>query len=138
MSVSYKDGKIMICTIDLFRGLIGPERDEFLDRMACEDAVIESVAAQIIEGWTQLGSRAGSCGTHATPHTPLDRAIREVAKRSGEVAKEEIEALETALAAAEAARRKAEDAKWTFYHRLGDLGFHDVAEKILRGTESKA
>lgn len=71
------------------------------ESLACESAIIAHVTAQILDGWTESGFR-GSKGCTApddpAPHYGLDWAVRQVAKRSSEVAAKEIARLEDALA----------------------------------------
>lgn len=109
MSTSYKDGKLTVDLADIFLGLVDADKDEFIDRIACEDGVIKCVADQIITGWTEMDSHGATGPVSANPCTALDVAIREVAKRSGETAKAEIERLESALKAhAEIVRQRDE------------------------------
>ena len=68
------------------------------DAIAVRDDVIKYVTQQILDGWTDLESRAGmACTAEAEPKRGLDWAVREVAKRSGEVAANEVLRLEAAL-----------------------------------------
>jgi hypothetical protein len=70
--------------------------------LACQGDVVKYVTQQILDGQTENNWYSGrSIGASATAWTGLDWACREVAKRSGEVAKAEIEALERALAKSE-------------------------------------
>lgn len=66
--------------------------------MSCDGQIVEFVAQQIVDKWTENGFYSGvSCIANADAWTGLDRAWRNVAKASGDVAKREIERLEDAL-----------------------------------------
>lgn len=74
------------------------DKIDFMQSLACEGIIIKHVADQIIDGCTEDGYYGSkSCGTEHNPSTPLDIAIRKVAKLSSEVARKEIEALESRL-----------------------------------------
>lgn len=97
-----KDGALVV-TVNLYKAFRAmPEEDKasFLDTLACDDGVIRLVSQQILDGWTDLCSHGGTQCTDLqdVSRTPLSAAVREVAKRSGEVAQKEIERLERALA----------------------------------------
>jgi len=93
MEIRLEEGKLLVPVDEVFQSLSDEELRGLVDTLACEDAIIVAVAAQILDGWTEMESHGAKSGTAPVPRTPLDRAIREVAKRSGEVAKEEIERL---------------------------------------------
>jgi len=70
------------------------------DILSTDNEVIRFVTQQILDGWTELDSSSGRLVTALSgveSNRGLDWAIREVAKRAGEVAKKEIERLESAL-----------------------------------------
>ena len=72
--------------------------NEFLETVSCNDKVIKHVTDQILDRWTEnCYSGGAACTADADAKWGLDKAWREVAKRSGEVAKREIERLEEAL-----------------------------------------
>lgn len=80
---------------------IAPEdKSELFKHIACDNQVIKDVVDQILDGWTQDGWN----GFHeytasADPKYSIDIARRDIAKRSSEVSKREIERLEKSLAA---------------------------------------
>lgn len=81
---------------------IAPEdKSELFKHIACDSQVIKDVVDQILDGWT-LDGWHGRMLLEASEDPKkwegIDRARRDIAKRSGEVAKKEIERLETALA----------------------------------------
>ena len=69
-----------------------------IETLSCDDQIIKHVTDQILDGWTENYCSGGSCfiASHS-PTTGLDYARREISKRSGELAKKEIEKLEKAL-----------------------------------------
>ena len=88
------------------------------DALAVRDEVIKQVAQQILGDWTDLDSRAAlSCEAHAEPRTGLDWAMREVAKRSSEVARDEIKRLESSLERSEARRAELERHLYRWEHQ---------------------
>ena len=98
MNINYKEGKLQIDLHDLLDNVKEGDLDEFLESVSCNDKVIKHVTDQILDKWTENCYSGGSaCIADADPRWGLDRAWREVAKRSGEVAKREIERLEEAL-----------------------------------------
>lgn len=68
------------------------------DTLACEEHVIRYVMQQVLDGQTEHGSYGRSAfRATETTHTALEAFRREIAKRSGDVAREQITALEDAL-----------------------------------------
>ena len=56
------------------------------------------VVQQILDGWTEMRSSNGRlCSAIADPQSGLDWAVREVARRAGDVAAEEIARLELGI-----------------------------------------
>ncbi len=99
-----KDG--LCIDISTLLDSIAPEdKTELIKHIACDDQVIRDVSAQILDGWTEDGWH-GSRNTEAQADTEnryapaIDVVRRDFAKRSGEVAKREIEQLEKALSRA--------------------------------------
>lgn len=98
MNINYKDGKLQIDLHDLLDNVREEDLNEFLETVSCNDKVIKHVTDQILDKWTENYYSGGTaCTADAAPIWGLDKAWREVAKRSGEVAKREIERLEDAL-----------------------------------------
>lgn len=98
MTISYKDGKLQVDLHDLLDNVREEDLADFLESASCNDKVIKHVTDQILDKWTENGYSGGAaCAADADPRWGLDKAWREVAKRSGEVAKREIERLEEAL-----------------------------------------
>lgn len=98
MDIKYKEGNLQIDLHDLLDNVREEDLNEFLESVSCNDKVIKHVTDQILDKWTENGYSGGAAATAvADPKWGLDKAWREVAKRSGEVAKREIERLEEAL-----------------------------------------
>lgn len=114
MRITIKDGSLLIGISDLLDHLDPEDKDELLKRFACEDQVIRDVAAQLLDGCTEDGwhgrvSTTAIADTTKTWTPAIDACRRDIAKRSSEVAKDEIEALEKALKAAEGRVRDLEE-----------------------------
>lgn len=98
MKLSYHDGYLTFSVEDLFDDLSLDTLNRIIDQLACQDAVIDQVARQILVGWTELGSHGAiSPIAEVSPKGGIDLAIREVSRRANEVAKCEISRLEAAL-----------------------------------------
>lgn len=98
MNVCYKDGKIEFDFEDLLRSLDEKSKLQAAEHLACHDEIIKHVVDQILDGFTEDGSRGYRCFlSEEEPETALDWACREIAKRSSEVAKKEIEILERSI-----------------------------------------
>jgi predicted helicase len=97
-----KEGKLEIDFHELLSNISKDDKLKLLESFACDDVVIQHVTDQLLGGWTENGYCGGSLCTAATDTTnvnvpALDRAWREIAKNSGDIAKREIERLESAL-----------------------------------------
>jgi predicted deacetylase len=89
---------IEIDIYDLVESLPTEDQKTLADALAVRDEVCRYVAQQIIGDWTEHNSLAGrNCVADSEPRNGLDWACREVAKRAGEVAADEIKRLEAAL-----------------------------------------
>lgn len=98
MKVDYKNGAVTFELCEILQYLTPEQKLEMMEFFACDDVIIKHVTDQIVERWTE-NSFSGDLNIFATenPTYGLDWAWREVAKRSGEVAKREIERLEKSL-----------------------------------------
>lgn len=102
MKVSYENGDLRVPFFDALQELPPAQKLELVESMACDDDIIKFVVQQILDGWTENGNHAGKFASAiAQPAAGLDWACREVATRSGDVARQEIERLQNALAGAE-------------------------------------
>lgn len=93
MSIEVVDGRCTFDLFDIFGGLNADQIAELVDAIGCSDAVIKAVSEQIIDGWTAQSSH-GATSYGPEPCTALDKAVDEVARRSGDVATRRIESLE--------------------------------------------
>jgi hypothetical protein len=98
MNIKYENGLVMFDVEDLLKGIPVERKMDLAEELGIDTDVIGYVAKQIIDRWTENGSH-GVVGSSASPIPlyGLERAWRDVAKASGEVAKREIERLEEAL-----------------------------------------
>lgn len=103
------------------------------DYISITDLVIDNVAQQIITGWTALGSH-GAMDVKCIPSSPLGKAIREVSKMSGEVAKKEIERMERLSEAEKINHDKVAEWAWEMYHSWPRSGIFSRPE--LKGDEN--
>lgn len=99
MTLTYnKDGKLEFDLYSLLQCVSKESRVELIESLSCDEAVIQHVTDQILGGWTEhCFCGAMECGASPSPYNSLDKARREISKRSSEIAKEEIEKLEKAL-----------------------------------------
>lgn len=98
MNLEYKEGKLQFNFREALESVPAEQRPELLEDLSCDDVIIKHVTDQILDGLTENGwSGCSWLSAQVSPQTGLDYARREVAKRSGEVAKKEIEKLEKEL-----------------------------------------
>ena len=98
MNIKFKDGNLQIDLHELLDSVKEEDLNEFLETVSCNDKVIKHVTDQILDRWTENACRGVSyVVASAEVYFGLDKAWRDVAKLSGEVAKLEIERLEEAL-----------------------------------------
>lgn len=87
---------------DLLKSLPAESLPALVDELAIDDAVIEQVANQIADGWTDMDSHAWHDEDSAEPRSALGKARRKCALAAGGLAAEQIAALAAKLEAAEA------------------------------------
>ncbi len=98
MRVTLNKGNLEIDVYAMLESIAPDDKRALADSIACDSDVIDLVSQQIIGRWTEFGSHGSTgCYAPAEPRAGLDRAWREVAKASGDVAKREIERLEESL-----------------------------------------
>lgn len=85
-----KDRRITIDLGWLLGAMTDEQKREIADSLACEDSIIEDVAAQLITGWTEAASHGATSYDASAPSTPLSIARRKVALAAGDVAATEI------------------------------------------------
>lgn len=121
MKLEYEKGRLSFNFQDALETISADEKRELIESLSCDADVVTFVAQQIIDKWTESGFYSGvSCTANHTAYHGLDKAWRDVAKASGEVAKREIERLEEALRIQE----KHKNAGWDEYHKLLNKGMH--------------
>lgn len=110
---------LMVDTDDILGALGADGRAALIETLACQDSIIEHVAAQIVDGMTESGSFAGV--TYCPePCTALDKARRRHAESAGEAAKKEIVRLERIAVDAEARLEEARRAQHDTEAQLSD------------------
>lgn len=87
-----ENGELLLNIHELLSSLSSEQLNEIIDTLAIQEAVIEQVTNQIVDGSTSLGSY-GLTGDSQNASTALDRAIRRIAESSSDIAKKEIEKL---------------------------------------------
>ena len=98
MKVNYKEGKLELDLHDLLQNVNKETKMEMIESVSCDDHIIKHVTEQIINKWTENFYSGGTNIIASTnTYTGLDWAWREVAKKSGDIAKREIERLEKAI-----------------------------------------
>lgn len=99
MKINYESGSISFELHDLLCQVSPEQKRDLVESLSCDDELVRFVTQQILDKWTEGGYHAGVyCSAVADPgHSGLDWAWREVAKRSSEVAKRDIERLEDAV-----------------------------------------
>lgn len=93
MNAKIEHGNLVVDVGGLLEALTSEDKRRLIDSLACEEEVIAAVVAQILDGWTEMSSHGWCKKGEATPSTALETAVREVARRSTDVAKREIDDL---------------------------------------------
>jgi len=120
MNIKYDGDKIELSVSDLLDHMTLDEKKSLIERLSCENDIIEHVVSQIATGYTEnysSGSRA--CGAEIEPHTPLDKARRTLALSAGEVAKKELESALKSLLNQKAWHDHYRDWAFEMYHAWG-------------------
>lgn len=107
MDAKLENGRVSFHLFELFELIPAEMKPELIETLSCDEEIIRHVTRQILDKWTEnLYSGSGACSAQPTPYCALDVARREIALRSGEVAKGEIEALTKSLASTEKEKQK--------------------------------
>ena len=115
MRAEYVNGKLQLNLSDILDCMDAEQKKELVESMSCDGQIVQFVAQQIIDKWTENGYYSGVfCVASADAWTGLDKAWRDVAKASGDVAKREIERLENAL-------RSSEQEVWRLLSELSSI-----------------
>ena len=86
MKVKYIDGELSIDLVDIIHEMTDEEQLLLVESLSCQSSVIEFVGQQITKRWTESGFHGGRYWGSAEPSTPLDKIMREIANKSGEIA----------------------------------------------------
>lgn len=120
MKATIEKGRICVDASDLIDILDDDGRKEIIENLACHDSIIMLVATQIVEGWTEAGYH-GYTTYGPLPSTPLDEAKRYLAKSASDVAKQQIERLETIAVYAEKRHSDEQTLRINAERRISDL-----------------
>jgi hypothetical protein len=93
MNPTYKDGQLSLDLVDVICGMTEEEQLNLVESLSCQESVIKFVMQQVITGWTDSGYHGIKGISDIEPHSALEKAIRQIANQSSEVAKKEIESL---------------------------------------------
>jgi len=129
VKATIKKGEICVDASDLIDSLDDDGRITVIEILACHDQIIEGVAAQIVNGWTESMNH-GYTTYSPSPSTALDKAKRYLAESASEVAKEQIERLETM--ATDANRKASEEADKRFN---AEQQVRDLQRQLRQYTE---
>lgn len=130
MSVSVKNGKILLSVNELLENLSTDEKRQLADSLSCEEDIIRDVTAQLLDGWTDAGSHGSKGCDPSSPHTALDIARREIALRAGDVAREEIDSLMRAMVWSKASEDKYRDWAFRLYHSFNKAKYPESCPQI--------
>lgn len=115
------DGRtLQMDLFSLFDGMDENSLATLADYLSCEDAVIQNVMDQVLTGYTERVSY-GASGSDGTDDSPLVKARRAVAERSGEAAAYEIWRLSMMLDASNQSRRESDRKAWSAEREVQDL-----------------
>ena len=117
MDAKLINGHIAVNVADLIDNLNDEDKVHIIELLSCDEKIIENVAAQIVDGWTEAGYHSGI--TYGPmPYTPLDKARRLVAKSAPDLRDKAIERLEGIAVAAEAKASKLQDEVFELERKL--------------------
>ena len=122
MKVKYIDGELSIDLVDIIHEMTDEEQLLLVESLSCQNSVIKFVGEQITRGWTiEGGLRGGRYWGSAEPSTPLDKIMREIANKSGEIAEKEIKRLCDLVKFQEEQLKNRNDEYYALKHRHDDL-----------------
>jgi hypothetical protein len=98
MNIKYDKGNLVLDLHELLQYVDKDSRIEMIESLSCDEEIIRHVADQIMNGFTKNCFSGGSeIIASAEPTLALDRARRDIAKKSSDIAKLEIEKLEQSI-----------------------------------------
>jgi hypothetical protein len=122
MKVTYTDGELSLNLVDVIHEMTDEEQLLLIESLSCQNSVIKFVGEQITRGWTTEGGlRGGRYWGSAEPSTELDKIMREIANKSGEIAEKEIKRLCDLVKFQEEQLKKRNDEFYALKHRHDDL-----------------
>ena len=121
MKVTYAEGELSLNLVDVIHEMTNEEQLLLVESLACQDSIIEFVGQQITKGWTESDFHGGRYWGSAEPSTPLDKLMREIANKSGEIAEKEIKRLCDLLKLREEQARKRDAEMFALKRRFNEL-----------------
>ena len=121
MKVTYTDGELSLNLVDVIHEMTEEEQLLLVESLSCQSSVIEFVGQQITKGWTESGFHGGRYWGDGEPSTPLDKIIREIANKSGEIAEKEIKRLCDLVKFKEEQLKKRNDEYYALNRKYNDL-----------------
>jgi hypothetical protein len=121
MKVKYTDGDLSLNLVDVIHEMTEEEQLLLVESLSCQSSVIEFVGQQITKGWTESGFHGGRYWGSAEPSTPLDKIMREIANKSGEIAEKEIKRLCDLVKFQEEQLKKRNDEFYALKRKYDDL-----------------
>jgi hypothetical protein len=121
MKVKYTDGDLSLNLVDVIHEMTEEEQLLLVESLSCQSSVIEFVGQQITKGWTESGFHGGRYWGSAEPSTALDKVIREIANKSGEIAEKEIKRLCDLVKFQEEQLKKRNDEFYALKRKYDDL-----------------
>lgn len=120
------DGQLAVNVYDLIEQLSDDDKVHIIETLSCDEKIIENVAAQIVDGWTEAGYHSGIT-FGPLPNTALDKARRLVAKSAPDLQGKAIKRLEEIAVAAEKSRDEAFTAQLKAERELDDYRYNRIA-----------
>ena len=120
MNATIKKGEICVDAADLIDSLDDDGRITVIEMLACHDQIIEGVAAQIVNGWTESMNH-GYTTYSPSPSTALDKAKRYLAESASEVAKEQLARLESMATDANKRHSEEQTKRFEAERQVGEL-----------------
>lgn len=98
IQISLEGDSLTINVLDVLDGLSIEQKNQLIEQLSCREDVIKHVSDQLVHGCTEDGY-SGFTGSAASCSTAMDKAVRDIAMFSGEIAAKQIAQLERELAA---------------------------------------
>lgn len=115
MEVTIVDGHLKINFADLVEHLSEDAKIDLIEHLSCDETVIKNVVAQLLQGWTELGSHGPRSYGKGRPFYGMEVGRARIAAGASEVAAKDISELRRTLVLEEEAHEKT---RRDFYERL--------------------